>query len=83
MCASAVEVAIASAKTKFDALEAAFEASGKGALNLLTERLSAEVLSDADLALPTGGEREAAVRVVTTHVKRHVGQAYGAWLKSR
>ena len=80
--ATAVDVAIASAKTKFDTLEATFEASGKGALNHLTERLSAEVLADADLALPTGGEREAAVREVTTRVKRHVGQAYGAWLKS-
>jgi len=77
----AVAQAIASALTKFDALEVTFEAEGK-ALNKLAERLCAEVLSDPDLA--TGDADEAAAREqVKVSVKRHVGQAFGAWQKSR
>lgn len=79
----AVAQAIASALTKFDALEVTFEAEGKEALNKLAERLCAEVLSDPDLA--TGDADEAAARreQVKVSVKRHVGQAFGAWQKSR
>eukprot|EP00966_Prymnesium_polylepis_P202330 4687338-Prymnesium_polylepis.1 len=62
---AAIDQAIASALTKFDALETTFEAEGKQSLNQLSELLCAEVLSDADLALPTGGDdKEAAVRAV-------------------
>lgn len=80
----AIMLAISSALTKFDALETTFESEGKRALNQLTERLCAEVLSDGDLALPTGGgDKEAAEREVNNSVKRHIGQAYGVWLKGQ
>jgi hypothetical protein len=81
---AAIDQAIASALTKFDALETTFEAEGKQSLNQLSELLCAEVLSDADLALPTGGDdKEAAVRAVGVSVKRYVGQAYSAWCKTQ
>ena len=43
------------------------------------------MLADAELPLPAEGEaaaREAALKEVATAVKKHVGQAFGAWRKT-
>jgi len=81
--AEAVSTAIASALTKFDAFEAYFDTHGQPGVATLAERLTAEVLADTELPLPSEGDtaREAAVREVATAVKRTVGQAFGAWKK--
>ena len=80
-----MERAIASALTKFDALETTFEAHGQQGVGTVCERLVAEVLSDNELVLPPEGDatREAALKAVATAIKRFVGQAFGAWKKEQ
>eukprot|EP00964_Phaeocystis_antarctica_P150710 scaffold118191_cov72-Phaeocystis_antarctica.AAC.2 len=75
-----VQAAIASALTKFDDLEASFATHGQGGIASLVERLTAEVLCDADLVLPVEEEaRKAATRQVSSSVLKRVGMAFGAW----
>ena len=77
-----VQAAIASALTKFDDLEASFATHGQGGIASLVKRLTAEVLSDADLVLPAEEEaRKAATKQVSSAVVKRVGMAFGAWGK--
>lgn len=80
----AVQVAIASALTKFDTLEAYFDAHGQGGVSTISEQLVAELLADKDLSMPTEGvKRDAAVKEVATAVKKYVGLQFGLWKKER
>jgi len=83
--ASAVQTALESALSKFDALEVCLEANGQAGATRFAEQLVTEMVGDAELALPAEGDarREAAIKEVTTAVKRYVGQQFGAWKKTR
>ena len=83
--AAALQAALESALTKFDALETYLEAQGQAATAGFADRLVEEMLADADLRLPADGDaaREAAVKEVSTAAKRHVGQQFGAWKKAK
>ena len=87
-----VQAAIASALTKFDDLEASFATHGQGGVASLVERLTAEVLCDADLVLrvqslsePTHGKptkkmlptEEEARKAVTKQVSSSVVKRVG------
>merc|ERR1711939_605593 len=79
---AAVQRAIESALTKFDAMESTFAAHGKAGLETLMSRIGAEVLGDPELTREFDEERRVeAVRQVTSDVSRVVGRAYGAWVK--
>mmetsp|Transcript_31054 Transcript_31054/g.51475 ORF Transcript_31054/g.51475 Transcript_31054/m.51475 type:complete len:424 (+) Transcript_31054:51-1322(+) len=81
--AAAVQRAIASALTKFDALDATFAAEGKRGVGVACERLLAEILADTELVLPAEGNagRALAMKEVEGDVKRCVGKAFGEWMK--
>jgi len=83
--AAALQRAIASALTKFDAVDTFLDTHGHDGVATLTQRLTAEVLCDADLGLPVEGNaaRDAAVKEVGVAVKKNVGQQFGAWKKAR
>jgi len=82
---AAVQAALESALTKFDALETYLETQGQAATVGFADKLVEEMLADADLRLPADGDaaREAAVKVVSNAAKRHVGQQFGAWKKAK
>lgn len=82
---AAMERAIASALTKFDAIDAYLDANGQAGVTPLVERLVAEVNSDAELSLPPEGTaaHEIARKEVATAVKRCVGQHVGVWKKAK
>lgn len=82
---TAMQSAIASALTKFDAIDTYLNTHGQDGVTTLVERLVSEVRSDAELGLPAEGEEahEAAVKEVVTAVKRFVGQQVGVWKKAK
>lgn len=83
--AAALQQAITSALTKFDAIETYLDSHGAAGVTGLVERLVLEVLGDAELPMPAEGAagREAAVKEVGTAIKKYVGQSFGAWKKAR
>ena len=54
-------------------------------MSIICDQLVAEVVTDSDLALPVEGDmqRTAAVKEVSTAVKKHVGQQFAVWKKER
>lgn len=85
--AGAVERALNSALTKFDAIGTYLDVHGQAGVPRLVKHLTSEMLADTELAecLPAEDDskaREAAVRAVGTVVKKHVGQQLGAWKKT-
>lgn len=78
---AAVQTALASALTKFDAIDAHLDAHGPAAFLPLCDRLVAEMLADADLNPPAEGApgREAAKKELGAAVRKHVGQQVGIW----
>merc|ERR1711998_606556 len=81
---TALEMAITSALTKFDAVEATFAELGQRGIPALVNRLTAEVLSDADLELPVVEDaRKVATRQVNQAIAKRVGTAFGGWKKKR
>mmetsp|Transcript_79199 Transcript_79199/g.119074 ORF Transcript_79199/g.119074 Transcript_79199/m.119074 type:complete len:195 (+) Transcript_79199:3-587(+) len=78
--ARAVQVALASALTKFDSLDAAFQTGGRAAIPKLVERLAQEMVEDRDLEVPGEEERRAlAVKEVEGDVRRFVSAAFSQW----
>lgn len=85
--AAALQAAIASALTKFDAIEATFEARGQAGLATLSEQLVAEVTTDKELSLPAEADikqaRDMAVKEVGMAVKKYLGVQFGLWKKGK
>ena len=85
--AAALQAAIASALTKFDAIEATFEARGQAGLATLSEQLVAEVTTDKELvSLPAEADKQArdmAVKEVGMAVKKYLGVQFGLWKKGK
>ena len=84
--AAALQAAIASALTKFDAIEATFEARGQAGVATLSEQLVAEVTADKELSLPAEADKQArdmAVKEVAMAVKKYLGMQFGLWKKGK
>ena len=84
--AAALDHAIKSALTKFDAIEATFEARGQAGVATLSEQLVAEVTADKELSLPAEADKQArdmAVKEVAMAVKKYLGMQFGLWKKGK